>query len=449
MKNTFHIFLFTIILFIFANELFAQSGMRFPELSKKLEPYFADELIDDIRAELPENDNFSIWGWDVGDFSGDGFNDLALSVKFLRDKRKIVQVYLFTDNDGFLSKIGQFAYEYFELPLEIGVSIKENTCYVTKKRKQFDWVIKGYRFENGVLVLLDNFETARIEQYTLEQYTNYQTCESKLKYILTKNNNTAYETNYFSVPSYERGRIVYKGYSNSVSADNPEFVYDGAFYHKGETDASYNIKSSYDEENLYFIINLNDDEVIPTRTDSSLGDDIELVFDFYPFLFDKNRIVKDYKGKNIELRSKADTGIYSIVISPGDFLEKSPYVKSIKSTDEVNEDQKFAVNRIKIVSSLHRTGYQLKIKIPFDVFGINLYPTEEDEAIRIGFSFVMNDVDNEFRAEEISHISNSKFERNNPASFGELILIPAAQWYGESYNVFHDDIINTLNGNGF
>ena len=193
MKNTFHIIFFAIILFICADELVAQSGMRFPELSKKLEPYFADELIEDIRAELPENDNFSIWGWDVGDFSGDGFNDLALSVKFLRDKQKIVQVYLFTDNDGFLSKIGQFAYEYFELPLEIGVSIKENTCYVTKKRKQFDWVIKGYRFDNGVLVLLDNFETARIDQYTIEQYTNFQTCESKLKYILTKNNKCLFQ----------------------------------------------------------------------------------------------------------------------------------------------------------------------------------------------------------------------------------------------------------------
>ena len=42
--------------------------MRFPELAKKLEPYFAEDLINDIKNQLPQQSNYAIWGWDVGDF---------------------------------------------------------------------------------------------------------------------------------------------------------------------------------------------------------------------------------------------------------------------------------------------------------------------------------------------------------------------------------------------
>ncbi len=449
MKKASYPIIFVLFLVLSCSNVFAQSGMRFPELSKKLEAYYAVELIEDIRSELPDTDNFSIWGWDVGDFSGDGYPDLALSVKYLSDKRKIVQVYLFTDTDGFLSKVGQFSYEYFELPLEIGVSIKENTCFVTKKRKQFDWVIKGYRFDNGTLVLLDNFETSRSEQYTVEKYRNYQNCETRDKYILTSNNNTAYETKYITIPSYERGRTIYKGFANSISTAFPEFVFDGAFYQHGDDDAAYSIRSSYDAENLYFSIIINDEEIVPTRCDSCLGDNIELWFDFYPYLTDKNRLIKDITGKKLSLRSEADTGIYSIKISPGDFLEIPPFIKGIKSTDVANEEQKFAVNKIKIISALNSKGYQLKIKIPFEIFGINPQPIDEESSVHLGFSLIVNDIDNEFRAEEVSRMATSKFENNNPSTFGELELIPSGSWYGEAYNVYHDDIIRVLNENGF
>lgn len=448
MKRTSYIII--LICMLCTGDLFAQSGMRFPELSKKLEAYFADELIQDIHDELPDNDSYQIWGWDVGDFSGDGYYDLALTVKFLRDKRKIMQVYLFVDNDGFISKVGQFPYEYFELPLEIGVSIKQNACFVTKKRKQFDWVIKGYRFDNGALILLDDFQTYRQNQYTVEKHKNYSTCVSETKYILTSNNNTVFEAKYVTIPSYERGRTVYKGYANSVSTSFPEFVFDGAFYYQGDEDAKYDIRSNFDSENLYFSINIADDEVVSTRCDTCCGDNIELWFDFYPLLTGQDRLLKDVtKGKKINPRSEADTSIYSITFSPGDFLEIPPFVKGVKSTDSVSLEQKLAVNRIKIVTTLNKSGYNLKLKIPFEVFGIDLYPADEMVSTDIGFTLIVNDIDNEFRPEETARIATSQFNQKIPASFGELTLIPTGMWYGEAENVYHDEILKLLNENGF
>lgn len=427
----------------------SQSGMNFKELSKKLEEYYAPELIDDIKSELPEGGGYSIWGWDVGDFSGDGYYDLAFSVKFHNDKSKKVQVFLFIDSEGFLTKVGQYQYDYFEMPLEIGVSIKDNTCYVTKKRKLFDWVIKGYRFINGDLIQLDNFETYRIDPYTYEQYRNYQTCETREKYLLTKNNEVVFQTNYITIPAYERGRMMYHGFANYVSTTFPEFVFEGAFYHKSDEDGGYSVKSNYDNENLYFTINITDDEVVPTRCDTCKGDNIELWFDFYPLITSSNRLVKEISPKKLDIRTEPDSGIYSIAVSPGDFMNIMPSVIRIKTTDSVNIDQKASANKIKIVSSLYDGGYKLKVKIPLEIFNVDLTPETDKEFTGIGFSLVVNDIDNEFRADEMSRIASSKFTPNIPVTFGEMVFVPSKAWYGESNNIYHDSILKVLEEYGF
>ncbi len=441
--------MFLITLLFSTTELFGQAGMRFPELSKKLEAYYDTDLINDVRKVLPENDNFSIWGWDVGDFSGDGFYDLAISVKYLNDKRKVVQVYLFVDIDGFLTMVGQFPYEYFEMPLEIGVSINDNGCFVTKKRELFNWVLKGYRFDNGALILLDEFHTQKIDQLTNEKYRNYQTNETSDKYLLTKNGISIYYTDFATLPSYSRGRMVYKGFCGEVRIEKPEYVYEGAFWWKDTSDLSYSVKSNYDTENIYFTVNVSDEDVVPTRCDSCNGDFVELWFDLYPLISGKDRYLKDVKDKTLNLRSIADTGIYCISISPGDFLETRAFLKGVKSTDSVDEQQQMSANKVKAVSTLNSKGYSLKIKIPYEVLGIDLTPEDENTASLIGFSIVVNDVDNEFRAEETTKMASSRFDSKNPASFGELLLLPEGQWYGESYNIFHDDIIKVLSEAGF
>jgi len=449
-KSTKYIILIAILFQNFGiNSLFAQSGMKFEELSKKLEPYFALELIEDIKSELPENGGYSIWGWDVGDFSGDGYYDLAISVKFHNDKSKTVKVFQFIDSEGFLTKVGQYDFKYFELPLEIGVSIKDNICFITQKRKLFDWEIIGYRFINGDLIKLDNFETYRIDPYTYEKYRNYQTCETREKYLLTKNNNVEFYANYISIPSYERGKMMYHGFANYITTSFPDFTVGGAFYYRGNEDASYSIKSNYDSENLYFTINIIDDEVVPTRCDSCKGDNIDLWFDLFPLIDSSNRFVKEINSKSISFRNEPDTGLYCISISPGDFMNKMPFVSNIKTTDEVKFDQKLSANKIKITSSLFDGGYRLKIKIPYEIFDIVIMPDLVDEMTSIGFTLIVNDMDNEFRAEETSQIATSKFIQNSPISFGELIFIPSKQWYGESNNIYKSSILKNLENFGF
>ncbi|GAB1372733.1 hypothetical protein MASR1M45_27960 [Candidatus Kapaibacterium sp.] len=143
--------LFCLILLLLSINLNAQSGVKFPELVKRLDPYFDSSLIEDVRLQLPQGSDFNIWGYDVGDYSGDGYNDLALTLRLSGDRSRKMYLYLFVDIDGFLTKVGQFTYEFLELPLEIGVVIRDDKAIVTKKNKQYDWTMDAFTFDNGAL----------------------------------------------------------------------------------------------------------------------------------------------------------------------------------------------------------------------------------------------------------------------------------------------------------
>ena len=145
----------------------AQSGMDFNELAKKLNGYFDAELIEDLQKDLPQGSKYTVWGWDVGDFSGDGFNDLAFTIKLNSEKRKVATVFMYIDIDGYLTNVAQYSFEYIDLPLEIGVSIKDNACYVTRKKNQNDWFIKSFRYSSGSLYLLDESSFTRKDNFKL------------------------------------------------------------------------------------------------------------------------------------------------------------------------------------------------------------------------------------------------------------------------------------------
>lgn len=449
MKKTLKIAIYLLTLLFLTEFSYSQGGMRFPELSKKIEPYFAEELIRDVERQLPQGTNYSIWGWDVGDYSGDGFFDLALSVRLSTEKKRIVMVYFFVDIDGFLTQVARFPFEFVEMPLEIGVVIRDNTCFITQKNEQFNWFLQGYRFDNGSLLMLDKFHTQRLDNLTIEFYSNFYSLQNTKKYIITNTSNTIFEVNYLTVPSYSRGRLIYKGYTAEAESKIVEYVYDGAYHWSGPEDASYRIKSSYDEENLYLTITVIDDNVVPDRDEERFSDLVELWFDISGFSGLESRFTLPTKDKSLAFREVADSNIYSLKISPGDFLEKKAYVKEVKSTDELDNSQRAALNRIRAVSSLIADGYVLKLKIPFAIFGYETLPFTDNELLEIGFTTVVYDIDNEFRPEEASKIATSAFNPQNPASFGSLLFIPDGQWYGTTHNIYRDDILKYLSELGF
>ncbi|HRS02240.1 MAG TPA: hypothetical protein P5545_06795, partial [Bacteroidota bacterium] len=160
-QNIIKSILLFILLLLTYNSIYAQSGITFPEFSKRLEVYFDKDMILDIKKYLPSDDKYLIWGMDVGDFSGDGNNDVAVSIKILNEKQKVVRTYLFVDMYGYFVKVGEFQFPFIDLPLEVGANIKDGTCYITQKISPSNWNYYGYRFDKGVLINSEKFSSKK------------------------------------------------------------------------------------------------------------------------------------------------------------------------------------------------------------------------------------------------------------------------------------------------
>ncbi len=443
-------FIITLLLAVLATPalLHAQSGMEFSDFKRKIEPYFAEELIEDLRNTMPQGAQYRIWGWDVGDFSGDGFYDIAFSVNILGTRKRECVVYLFIDNDGFLVNIARYPLQYVDLPLEVGVVIKEGACFVTQKRKSEAWSIKGYQYRDGAVVHFDEFVSDRMESYGHESYRNYRDLETKERFVGPKND-LAFETSYLTIPCYRRGRQVYAGYASDVTVGQIANVHDGAFYWTGPEDGSFTAKTVFDDDYLYLRIDVRDSTVVTGWCDTCAADRFEIWVDATPPdpKSGSRYVLQDGDGR-LKFRTESDSGLYAFSIRIGDFADVRPTIK-VRTTDDLEPQQQEAVSSVRVVTALRSDGYVIKVRIPFVLLGYDRVPVDETFITELGCTLALYDVDNEFRPEEASLIATSPIGVLNPASYGAIRFVPDTKWYGETTNIYVDAVMSYLRDLGF
>lgn len=434
---------------LFACPIFSQSGLTFTEFRNKLLSYFNEEMVSDVEKNMPQRMNFSIWGWDIGDFSGDSNLDLAFSIKISQEKRKIVYVYLFVDIDGFLELVLNRPYEYFELPLEIGVSIRNNSCTITQKKKDNHWNMETYRFDSGIVYLIGTYSSERNLSHLIETQIDYTNCRKKISLVPLKSESSEkFVSDFIFIPSYPRSKKIYKGYPSNSNVNNIDYVVKGSYYWHGESDASYSILSSFDENYLYFSFNITDDIYVPKICPTCIADELHLWFDFKPVTSSIERIFKKGKNKFVP-RDKPDENIYQIQLSLGNFVDIQPEIFAINSSITLDETQKQALNKVKIFSNPTDSGLVLKIRFPYELFGYEIPPIDESQAVCIGFTAIYIDVDNEYRPEETSWIATSIIEDNRPSTFGELFLITDIKKFSFAHNIYLESILKSIEDFGF
>jgi len=143
----------------------AQDEMDFEEFMGMMSETMTDEQLDELSYQLPWD--IKVVGYAYGDFSGDGNNDIVLSIREKgKTPKKSVDVYFFEniDNKTF-ELVKQKNYKWYEITLEVAFMVKEGKCYVTN-RDDNNWYFTGFEIQGGKLVQADNekfpieFETA-------------------------------------------------------------------------------------------------------------------------------------------------------------------------------------------------------------------------------------------------------------------------------------------------
>lgn len=442
----------------------AAGGKLFGDFAVQLEPYFTRPMIEDIKKQLPLTENYKIWGWDVGDFSGDGYPDCAITVNLHSEKKRRMHVYLFADIDGYLKKIGHYPYYYVDLPLEIGVSIAGNACSITKKNEKYSWDIYSYTYQTGVVVLKSHFSTRRIGDLTYEKTVDYLSLTNTEKFIYTKSKEIAFYREFSSIVSYPRGKQVFKGYTRESLINNIDYVYSGAWYLDGRDDLSYTVKSAYDSDFLYFTVNVTDDKIVVRSCDDCIvtgigeqlsktcdtcfADHINMWIDVYtPFEENENRFMT-IENNRINFRNSAERTIMKFSIYPGDFHSQDAEIE-IATNDYLNSFRRFDTRKLKASANLTDKGYIVKFRIPLRVLGYENCPTDDKKIVELGTSFAVVDYDNKFRPHEKTEMANSDLKPYNPTTYGSLFMIPYNQYYGEAENIFEMDILQALREYGF
>ena len=421
----------------------AQQAITFDEFAKKIDPYFAPELVSDVKQALPQA-AFDIWGYDIGDFTGDGANDLALTLRLRADSRPRISVYYFADDEGTLRLVRETMEQFVELPIEVGVAIRDGNVYTVHKAKEFEWEVVGHRFRDGVLMKVDEFSTVRAGDVTHEAYRNFQSLEGFERYISVASEKQIFRSDFLSVPAYRRGRDVPSGYQATATAHFSKYISRGSYFWNSENDAAIDMRAAFDDDYLYFNIVVRDDQVVPVPVNNvdTTSDRLVVWLDMYAL---GDRIRSGRRSR--DFRMKTDSNIYAIEIPLGDFLDVQP---KMKTSNTLDEEQASAVKRVKAVAARLDSGYSVKMRLPFTLLGFQRAPIEEGELTEFGATVVVHDVDNPYRPEETTTISTSQsFESTKPATFGSLVLVPDAMHYGESVNIYMGELRERLEEVGY
>ncbi|MBZ0204084.1 MAG: hypothetical protein K8I03_13795 [Ignavibacteria bacterium] len=129
----------------------AQDIMDFEEFMGMMSETMTENQLDQLSYNLPWN--IKVVGYAYGDFSGDGSDDIVLSI-IEKDKTpsKSVDVYFFQslDNTSY-KKVKKKNYKWYEVTLEVAFLVKEGKCFVTN-RDDNNWYFTGFEIKNEKLV---------------------------------------------------------------------------------------------------------------------------------------------------------------------------------------------------------------------------------------------------------------------------------------------------------
>ncbi|MFN4902777.1 MAG: hypothetical protein ACK5F4_02680 [Ignavibacteria bacterium] len=432
------IFTYLVSLLISFVSLCAQSGTSLKEFEKKLSDYYDPELIEDVVQTIGFADQVKVWSWDIGDFSSDEHNDLACVVRYSKEKTKQCSIFFFVDINGSLIPAGNITRDFVDSPLEVGVAIRDASCYVTSKKEQFNWNIVGYRYRHGIFFESDTFSTSRIGTQTMETFTDHVQRRNKIHVFSTRNEETTYYHHFHDIPAFKKGDIIMPCYAGPFIIDKADDVSKGAYFWKGPSDASVHIlESLYDDASLHLTLYIKDDTLSEKICDSCIQDKLTIILHDRIPGYDPERIEKKQE-KNIP-------STYMVDIIPS--FEQPYSSKAIVQEQRTGRKQLLSEELMKL--KVGNDGYFIDITIPFSSMPEIDVSAVGSDVHSIGCTIILSDSDNRFRPEEMTQIQSSDYEAGNPRSLGILSFHPYEAHIGLIQPYFLKELTEALLQIGF
>jgi len=403
------------------------------EFRLKIDSLFSDPALESLMRQLPSSGE--VWGYDVGDFSGDGRYDVAVTVRQPRTKVKQVTAYFFVNEVDAFFLADSMSLPYSEIPIEVGFTIERGTCFVTTKLEQHHWMIRGYRYSDGMFMMVDKYEVTRTvidpsSKFTVgyETYVNYRTFRSTENFFNPANGKSYWKAEFATIPAFPLNRnfppdvsvwltdtsaiwIVCDSVKSSAAADqlmgkkgDAENFKSTEIAVKGELKTiPFKLSAWYDsdqgrQKNLYLDVGIKD---------TSMADTLF-------FWFDRDgmsKIMLSDAQKPI-FRSSPDEGVFRLAVVPR-FSGKSILVQAA-FVNPPGEFRRLGLKELRAAVHRNPYGYEVRLLVPAKLFNTDSVPS------RIGFTFELHRTVSKLL--RLSY-ATSRIEPWEPLTFGQMDLI--------------------------
>ena len=432
------------------------------EFRLRIDSLFSDPALESLMRQLPSSGE--VWGYDVGDFSGDGRYDVAVTVRQPRTKIKQVTAYFFINEVDTFFLADSMSLPYSEIPIEVGFTIERGTCFVTTKLEQHHWMIRGYRYSGGMFMMVDKYEVTRTvidpsSKFTVgyETYVNYRTFRSTENFFNPANGKSYWKAEFATIPAFPLNRnfppdvsvwltdtsaiwIVCDSVKSSPSLSPGQAgPADQVIAKKGDAEnfksteiavkgelktIPFKLSAWYDsdqgkQKNLYLDVGIRD---------TSMADTLF-------FWFDRNgmsKIMLSDAQKPI-FRSSPDEDVFRLAVIPR-FSGKSILVQAA-FVSPPGEFRRLGLKELRAAVHRNPYGYEVRLLVPAKLFNSDSVPS------RIGFTFELHRAVSKLL--RLSY-ATSKIEPWKPLTFGQMDLINQPMDVGYLRNIKLREIATLL-----
>ncbi len=416
-----------ILAFILYSGVLLSQTISFDEFIETSKGFLNQKALEQVKETYDED--CLITSADIGDISGDGKNDFAISIREKKAKDRIININIYCDSAGSYIKVFSDYLQFFELPIEIAFNISKQVCYVTQKLEEKKWKVSGYTFYKNELKVVDLYSTDILpinKRWNVgeENYSNYTDLISFVGYFDLHSIEQFKKNKYFLFPVYNKKRNLYKGYRREILLSN--------LWNWQDTVVSQVYgKVSFNRSEGNLILNLSFNNEIINKIGKSGKINIDLNFDRSAKRLNKNN---NSFVNHLPLRNKLDENISKINIEvlPGN---------SNRTKIDINSGKNFTLEfQDGIDVNFEPAADQMmQIKLPNEYFNLPEGQTEIGAYVMIRFK--LNDTN------EIV-LTSSNGEIDDPSAYSRLFLLDDNEFYGYVENSKFEKLIEKLKSNG-
>ncbi|MBI5646593.1 MAG: hypothetical protein HY962_06645 [Ignavibacteriae bacterium] len=389
----------------------AADSLEYAAFAVRLRAVFTEEQARAIISKLPPK--CKVYGYDIGDISSDSLPDVVLSYKADDAPRRELGVAILLAEGKDFRPVRTLARTYISEPIEVGFSIDEGVCHITRKRGEYNWEITGYTARGGVFRQADYWETSRVRSggasVGFEQHTDFRTHRSSESYYRVSDGKVLLKHEATALPVYPVGTKISSDDAIPIADTTYRSLVKGSSSWSGPDDCALFSSAVYDTSHLYLTFRVLDDRLL-SGADPEHSDRMVLCFD--------PSLQKKLEGTG-KTRVPDENTLLRITVLLGDGA-KMPPVVMVSAPAEKEKDSRRPVSRLVKAKVEKESGgvYMVTCTVPRQMF--------PRDAISIPFSAGYYDIDMPEHPEWVTVAATSDdFDPARPATYGRLYLLEA------------------------